>query len=78
MVRTIIKKARAMILDSQTPHKLWGEVVNMVVYLHQCMPNDGLMKRDDCDSYKAPCETSYEILNSYGKPEYDKSTDDPT
>jgi hypothetical protein len=78
MVRTITEKARAMILDSQAPHEFWGEAVNTAVYLHQRMPNEGLTKRDDRDGYKAPYETPYEMLNSYGKPEYDKLADDPS
>jgi hypothetical protein len=42
------------------------------------MPNEGLTKRDDRDGYKAPYDTPYEMLNSYGKPEFDKPPDDPT
>jgi len=79
MIRTITEKARAMILDSQGPLEFWGEAINTAVYLHQRLPNEGLTKRDDCDGYKAPYETPYEMLHSYGKPEYDKPLpDDPT
>jgi hypothetical protein len=78
MIRTITDIARAMILDSQAPLVFWGEAINTAVYLHQRLPNEGLTKRDDCDGYKAPSKTPYEMLPSYGKPEYDKPPDDPT
>jgi len=67
-----------MILDSQARLEFWGEAINTAVYLHQCLPNEGLTKRDDRDRYKAPYETPYEMLHSYGKPEYDKPPDNPT
>jgi len=67
-----------MILDSQEPHVFWGEAVNTAVYLHQRMPNEELTKRDDRERYKAPYETPHEMLNSYGKPEYDKPPIDLT
>jgi hypothetical protein len=35
MIRTITEKARAMMIDSQTPVQFWGEAVNTAVYLHQ-------------------------------------------
>jgi len=54
MIRTITEKARAMILDSQAPLEFWGEAVNMAVYLHQAIPNEGLTRRDDHDCFKAP------------------------
>jgi hypothetical protein len=78
MIRTITEKARAMILNSQAPLEFWGEAINTAVYLHQCLPNEGLTKRDDRDRYNAPYKTPYEMLHSYGKPEYDKPPDDPT
>jgi hypothetical protein len=78
MVRTITEKARAMIIDSQVPHIFWGEAVNTAVYLHQQTPNEGLTKRDDRDGYKAPYETPFEMLHSYGKPEYDTPPEDCT
>jgi len=78
MIHTITEKARAMILDSQAPLEFWGEAINTAVYLHQCLPNEGLTKRDDRDGYKALYETPYEMLHSYGKPEYDKPPDDST
>jgi hypothetical protein len=78
MIHTITDKARAMILDSQAPLVFWGEAINTAVYFHQRLPNEGLTRRDDCDGYKAPSKTPYEMLHSYGKPEYDKPPDDPT
>jgi len=78
MICTITEKARAMILDSQAPLKFWGEAINTAVYLHQRLPNEELTKRDDRDGYKASYETPYEMLHSYGKPEYNKPPDDPT
>jgi len=78
MVCTITEKARAMILDSQAPLEVWGEAINTAVYLHHRMPNEGLTKRDDSDGYKAPYETPYEMLQSYGKHESEKPLDDPT
>jgi len=78
MIRMITEKARAMILDSQAPLEFWGEAINTAVYLHQRLPTKGLTKRDDRDGYKAPYETPYEMLHSYGKPEFDKPPDNPT
>jgi len=78
MIHTITEKAKAMILDSQAPLEFWGEAINNAVYLHQRLPNKGLTKRDNRDGYKAPYETPYKMLHSYGKPEYDKPPDDPT
>jgi hypothetical protein len=34
--------------------------------------------RDNQDSDKARYNTAYKMLNSYGKPEFDKPSDDPT
>ena len=72
MITIITEKARAMLIDSQAPVHLWGKAVFTVVYLHQCSPNNGLIKRDNQDGYKAPYETPYEILQAYGKPAIDK------
>ena len=78
MIRTITERARAMKLDSQTPLAFWGEAVNTAVYLHQRMPKEGLTRSDDRDGFKAPYDTPYEMLHSYGKHEFDKPLDDPT
>jgi hypothetical protein len=67
-----------MVLDSQAPHKFWGEAMNTAVYLHQRMPKECLTMRDDREGYKAPYESPYKMLNSYGMPEYDKLADDTT
>jgi hypothetical protein len=42
------------------------------------MPKEGLTRRDDRDGFKAPYDTPYEMLHSYGRPEFDKPLDDPT
>jgi len=78
IITTITERARAMILDSQAPLKLWGEAVNTAVYLHQHMPTEGLTRRDDCYGFKAPYNTSYDMLHFYRKPEFDKPLNDPT
>jgi len=78
MIRKITEKARGMILDTQAPLEFWGEAINTAVYLHQRLPNEGLTEGDDRDGYKAPYVTLYEMLHSYGQPEYDKPPDDPT
>jgi len=78
MIRTITERARAIILDSQALLEFWGEAVNPAVYLHQRMANEGLTRSDDRDGFKAPYNTPYEMLHSYGKPEFDKPLDDPT
>jgi len=57
-------------IDSQAPLILWGEAVNTAVYLHQRTPNEGLTKRDECDDYKAPFSTPYEMLHAFGKPSH--------
>ena len=57
MIRTIVTKARAMLLDSQLGEEFWAEAVNTAVYLHCRSPsnaNQGL--------------TPYEILYNQ-KPE---------
>jgi len=40
---------------------IWGEAINMVVYLHQRSPKEGL-KRDDRDDDRAQYEMPYEML----------------
>ena len=67
-----------MILDSQAPLEFWRKAINTAVYLCQRLPNKGLAKRDDRDGYKAPYETPYEMLHSYGKPEYNTLPNDRT
>ena len=45
MIRTIVTKARAMILDSRLSDEFWAEAVNTAVYLHARSPSrsvDGL------------------------------------
>ena len=78
MILTITEKSRAMILESHAPREFWGEAINTAVYLHQRMPKEVLTKRDNCEGYKAPYETPYEMLHAYDKPEYDKPLDDST
>jgi hypothetical protein len=70
MICTITESAKAMILDSQARLEFWGKAVNMAAYLHQHMPNEGLIRHDDLDGYKAPYDTPYEVLHSYGRPEF--------
>jgi hypothetical protein len=41
IIRTIIEKARAMIIHSQAPIHFWGEAVNTAVYLHPRSPKEG-------------------------------------
>jgi len=77
LMRTITQIATATILDCQAPLQLCGEAVHTAVYPHQRMPNEGLTRRDDHDRFKAPYNTSYEMLHSYRKPEIDKHLDDP-
>ena len=73
LIATITEKARAMLIDSQAPVHFWGEAVFTAVYLHRRSPNNGLIKRDDRDGYKAPYETPYEMLQAYGKPAIDRT-----
>jgi len=75
MIRTITEKARAMMIDSQAPIQIWGEAVNIAVYLHQRSPNEGL-KRNDHDGYQAPYETPYEMLHGFGKPTHDADSNE--
>jgi len=77
MIRTITETAGAMILQCQAPPELWGEAVHTAVYPHQRMPNEGLTRMEDRDGFKAPFNTPYEMLNSYGKPQFEKPLDDP-
>ena len=72
MIATITEKARAMLIDSQAPVRFWGEAVFTAVYLRRCSPNNGLIKRDDRDGYRALYDTPYEMLQIYGKPAIDK------
>ena len=58
-------------IDAQVPVEFWGEAVNTVIYLHRMTPNNGLIKRDDRDGYKAPYDTPHEMLLAYGKPKRD-------
>ena len=71
MIGVITEKARAMMIDSQAPLEFWGEAVGTAVYLHRLTLNEGLMKRDDRDGYKAAYDTPYEMLHAYGKPAVD-------
>jgi hypothetical protein len=71
MIRTITKKARAMMIDSQAPVQFWGEALNTASYHHQRSPKEGLTKRDDRDGYQAPYNTPYEMLHTFGKPAHD-------
>ena len=42
--RTIIEKAKAMLIDVNLPHDLWPEVVQTVAYLHNQVPTRGSSK----------------------------------
>jgi len=57
MIRTLVTKARAMLLDSQLPDKLWAEVINTAAYLHDRSPSQPLGNK-----------TPYEVLQNK-KPE---------
>jgi hypothetical protein len=75
MICKITQKARAMMIDSQTPIQFWGDAVNTAVYLQQRWPNEGL-KRNDRDGYQAPYETPYKMLHGFGKPTHDADGND--
>jgi len=70
MIRTIIEKAWAMLIDSEAPNQFWGKAVNTAFYLHQRSPTKGL-KLNDRDGYKALYETTYEMLHGFGKLTHD-------
>ena len=42
MNRTIMEKARSMLLEAGLPENLWAEAVNMAVYLHNRSPTRSL------------------------------------
>ena len=48
-----------------------GEAVNIANCLLRMTPNNGLIKRDDRDGYKAPYDSPHEMLHAYGKPKRD-------
>ena len=66
-IGVITEKARSMMIDAQVPVEFWGEAIFTAVYLHKRSPNNGIIKRDDHDDYKAPYNTPYEMLHAYGK-----------
>ena len=68
MIQIMTENARSMMIDSQVTPVFWGEAAITAVYLPQRTPNEGLMKRDDHDGYKAPYSTPYERLHAFGKP----------
>jgi hypothetical protein len=68
MIHTITEKARAMIIDSESPVQFCGEAVYTAVYLHQRSPNEGLKRQNDCKGYQAPYKTPYKMLHGFGKP----------
>ena len=39
MIRTLVTKARAMLLDSRLPDNLWAEAINTAAYLHDRFPS---------------------------------------
>jgi len=71
MICTITEKARVMMINSQAPIQVWGEVVNTAVYLHHRSPNEGLKRKNDNDGYQAPYKTPYELLHGFAKPTHD-------
>ena len=71
IIGVIAEKARVMVIDAQVPVGFWGEAVNTANYLHKMILDNGLIKRDDRDGYKAPCDTPHGMLLAYGKPKRD-------
>ena len=71
IIAVITEKPRAMMIDARVPVEFWGETVNTANYLHRMTPNNGLIKRDGRDGYKAPYNTPHEMLPAYGKPKHD-------
>ena len=71
IIGVITEKARAMMIDAQAPNEFWGEAVNTANYLLRMTPNNGLVKRDDRNGYKASYDTPHEMLHAYGKPKRD-------
>ena len=61
-IRIPVKRAWAMMLDSQTSIKFWREAVNTAVYLHQRTPNEGLRREQRRHL------TPYAMLHVHGKP----------
>ena len=57
MIRTLVTKARAMLLDSRLPDKFWAEAINTAAYLHGRSPSRPLCNK-----------TPYEVLQNK-KPE---------
>lgn len=57
MIRTLVTKARAMLLDSRLPDKFWAEAINTAAYLHNRSPSRPLSNM-----------TPYEVLQN-NKPE---------
>ena len=42
MIRTIVTKTRALLIDSQMVDEFWAEAVNTAVYLHAQTPSQSL------------------------------------
>lgn len=57
MIRTLVTKARAMLLDSRLPDRFWAEAINTATYLHNRSPSRPLSNK-----------TPYEVLQN-NKPE---------
>lgn len=58
-------------IDTQVPAEFWGVAVNTANYLHRMTLNNGLIKRDDCDTYKVLYNMSHEMIHAYRKAKHD-------